>query len=230
MQIWRVPYKLQIRMAGGGERSPGQHVSDVIRDLALRGKILNKKFADNDTMSAERVELGIAWEERLAKHHPEICFHPGEVSVDDIAMTIDGASFLGADRSVFHPTGTDISKPPGCNIKDWDHALHEFKLTWKSSRRDLTAEWMWLTQQKSYLKGMSVASGTPWRTSFLHVFWVNGNYSRQDEDPESGPTYAIWGMQFSDLEIRENWDMIRAHRDRMVKPGPRMSLGSFEQQ
>lgn len=243
MNITRIPYQLQILDAGGPPRSKGQHLSDIIRNLALRGKQLKRQYANKircgcqvvmdeidfqshkcdsllapvriDDMSPERIELGLAWEERLPKHHPEICFHPGEVEVDGISMTIDGATFSresdGSDAiSIFHCDG--------------EGALHEFKLTWKSMNKGVDSEWMWLTQQKGYLYGLKHAHIMDSTVSFLHVFWVNGNYRRDDTDPDSGPRYVIYRIDFSRLEIRENFDMIRAHRDRMVNGGHRVVM------
>lgn len=229
MEIWNVEYKLQV-INSGPPRSGGRHLSDIVRDWALRGRVLDMEYANKvicgcgsvfneisivehncagrDTAekvgswSPERLELGSAWESRLALHHPEIIFHPGELVVEDIPMTIDGATYADNETvSIFNIGG--------------EGALHEFKLTWKSSRRGIEGEIMWMMQDKSYLHGLSVTSGEKWRVAFHHVYWVNGNYSRNDLDPEGGPSYRIYGVRFSDLEIRENWDIIRAHRDRM---------------
>lgn len=205
MRTWRVPYQLQILKAGGQERSTGLHLSDIIRDLSLKGGMLDKKYADGP-MSPEKIELGIAWEERLAKHHPEICFHPGEVVVDGIPMTIDGVSYADGEVTTFGVDG--------------DGAIHEFKLTWKSMRRDITEEFMWLAQIKGYCRGFWL------NNAFLHVYWVNGNYSRTPGDPNAGPQYHIYGLEFTPLEIQENWHMILAHKARMegtVFPRARMN-------
>jgi hypothetical protein len=202
MEIWQVPYQLQIIEAGAG-RSPGLHVSEVIRDLAVRGGQLDKKYVDAD-LSPEKIELGLAWEERVAKHHPEICFHPGEMQVDGISMSVDGISYIEPDEvSIFTVDGVG--------------ALHEFKLTWKSSKKDISGEWMWLTQIKSYLHGMSVTSKpkVTMRSAFLHVYWVNGDYGWMRGGTGSGSRYEIFGMRFTDLEIFENWSMITGHARRL---------------
>jgi hypothetical protein len=201
MRIW--PIEFTIKLDRGTGRSPGRHVSEVIRDLALRGKILDKKYATEDLDAApERVALGLAWEEWIHNQHPEICFHPGEIELDGISMSVDGISYPGDnERSIF-----------GC---DSAGAVHEFKLTWKSSRKPIDEEWMWLTQLKAYCKGMTAVTKQDHSTGFLHVFYVNGNYSRNPEDPDGRPRYKVWGLEFTKNELRENWAMITNHSRRM---------------
>jgi hypothetical protein len=200
MRVWEVPFKIQLDRGTG--RSPGLHVSEVIRDLALRGGILDRKWAtDNIEDAPERVALGLAWEEWIHKQHPEICFHPGEIIVDDVAMSIDGASFNEDEASIF--------------TSDSDGAVHEFKLTWKSSRYPVTDDWMWMAQLKSYIHGMRVSSVAKINVGFMHVFYVMGNYGKDRTDPESNPRYKIFGIEFTDLQIHENWSMIKAHAKRM---------------
>ena len=198
MRIWQVPYQLQILESGGGPRSPGMHVSEIIRDLSVRGGVLDERYA-TEPMSPERIELGIAWEERLAKHHGDtINFHPGEMVVDGVAMSMDGVSY-NDETSVF--------------TCDGEGALHEFKLTWKSSRREIDREFMWMTQIKSYLHGLRVTSGAEYTTAFLHAFFVNGGYGKSGY--KDGPDYQIWGLEFTPLEIHENWTMLISHLARM---------------
>lgn len=209
MRVWDVPFKLNVNL-GGPTRSPGVHLSEVIRDLALRGGILDKKFANDDIEDhPERIALGLAWEEWVSKQHPEICFHPGEVMVDGISMSVDGVSVGSDELSIFGQEGT---------------ALHEIKLTWKSARKPIDEQWMWITQVKGYLHGLSFMQKTKVRRAYLHPFYVNGNYSRSPGDPLGGPKYMIYGMEFSDLEIAENWSMLTSHRDRMFGSGKKISM------
>jgi hypothetical protein len=196
----------------GDYRAPGLHLTQIIRDIALKGKLLDSRYnsaLDPDDLPAG-VCLGIAWEEWLSKLHPEIVFHPGERTFDGVHMNPDGIELF--ERTLIG-TSRHVS----------DLRVHEFKLTWKSSRRRgktqeeaetaekirVIEEWMWMTQLKAYC----AESGTRWGA--LHVFWVMGNYGRDTDDPYSKPYYSIWDIEFTQREIEENWQMIRNHRDIM---------------
>jgi hypothetical protein len=205
------PFRLS--QPDGDYRNPGIHLSQIIRDLALRGKLLDAKYEgklDPDALPA-CVCLGIAWEEWLSKLYPEMVFHPGERQLEGIYMNPDGIEVF--ERTLM-----------GTSRRTYDLRVHEFKLTWKSSRRKgptpeaaelaekvrIMEEWMWMTQLKAYCK----ESGTRWGA--LHVFWVNGNYMRGDSDPFSEPYYSVWDIEFTQREIDENWEMLRNHRDFML--------------
>lgn len=194
MKITPLEFKMDLK--NDGSRSGGLHLSDVIRDVALRSGILDSKYAeqsDDDQSFVMKVSLGLAWEDWLAANvHRDVCYHPGETMVDGISMSPDGVSFSKA-----------------LSPKDDIPTVHEFKLTWKSMKRDISGEWMWLAQIKGYCHAMKTTRAV------LHVYWVNGDYSH--DGPLSGPQYRMYGLEFTLIELSENWRMITGNADQMTK-------------
>jgi hypothetical protein len=184
MKITPVPYKLQLQQDSG--RSKGVHLSNIVRDIALKTGFLKPQYASEkfEDIDPTKMELGMAWEDRVFTiHHPEVLYHPGEVIVDGVAMTTDGLSY------------------------GWiaEGAVHECKLTWKSKKRelDLFGEWMWLAQTMSYCYGHQMT------TAMYHIFWINGDYKRGE--PSGNPSYSLYKLEFTWDEILENWNAILNH-------------------
>ena len=192
--------------AGSLPRSPGLHVSEIIRDVALTMGYLSRddeeeldwtlnryRLAHGENMvkvypaALYRVALGLSWEEWLGRQRPDIHFHGlGELWRDGIVGTPDGLSFTDSGAGI----------------------IHEIKLTWKSSRSDREApserihkEFMWCCQTKSYLQLARVAGGD-FTTAQLHVYWVNGNYRG------SGPEYRTYQLTFTTQELDANWRLL----------------------
>lgn len=188
MDVHDVTHNYPISLANDDTRTPGVHVSDVIRSIAVKiGKLKEyeaEELADievrfpADAQSTLRIALGLAWENWIASALPWIEFHFGEVQLEGIFMTPDGISdVIGIDRNT--------------------HSyLHEFKLTWKSSKRDIRDEWYWLSQVMAYLKKMKL------RAAVVHIYYVNGNYRG------SGPQRRSYHLVFTQAEIDANWTMI----------------------
>ncbi len=79
--------------------------------------------------------------------------------------------------------------------------VEEYKCTWRSSKRDPTDNWDWMAQVKSYCHGLGVTD-TVFRILYLVGDWKGG-----------GPVYRVCRVQFTEGEIRDNWEMVLANRD-----------------
>lgn len=95
--------------------------------------------------------------------------------------------------------------PDLISLSEW--RLGETKYTWKSSRglTELINSgtgpfWVWLVQMKSYCHMINTNKAR------LFAFFVNGNY-RDGYKPE----WRTLDFEFTSMELRENWDMIKAH-------------------
>lgn len=174
------------------ERSPGLHVSAIIRDI-LNKSIKKGERRTDEEMSPNELKrmgtyrsLGFAWERVLQRSLVEefasgACVRPGEFTLDGIYLS-----------------------PDLINIETGH--LEEWKCTWRSSRRaeNLDAEFIeWMWQIKAYLKAVG------YLICILRVFFVNGDYR------DSGPKIMCWRLEFSQIELDENWMMITKHADRM---------------
>lgn len=190
-----------------GPRTPGTHVSEVLREIATGVGLLKKDDSDEldwtlaryRMMYGEnvvklfpncmyRVAMGLAWEEWLGRHRPDLGFHTiGELERDRILGTLDGLQF-----------------------DDRGGIVHEVKLTWKSSRSDretaqqrFATEWLWPAQVKDYCWLASTnprpGNGSVITRGMLHVMWVNGNYKG------SGPEYRQYLLEFQEIEIVTAW-------------------------
>lgn len=197
-------------------RSPGVHLTTITRYVAREAgylKVEKYKFVgrevsvsdeDEDRLEEQkkvlmlarkagqqkiplRMALGMAWEDWAARLYPEMIWQPGELELDGVAMTPDG---LGEDG-----------------------AIDEFKCTYKSSLkggspRDIAIEWLWLAQVKAYcLRVESLAAR-------LHVLYVNGGYRF---DGGEAPEYRVYGLRFSEQELRANWGVVMRNKEKAWK-------------
>lgn len=114
----------RVRLKPKLQRSPGTHLSGVIRYALQESGLLRK--ADEEDELPLRMALGLAWEEWAVGLWPKMKWQPGEVVLDRVYATPDGQ------------TGK---------------ILEEFKATWKSSwQREVTAETIWMWQLAGMLK------------------------------------------------------------------------------
>jgi hypothetical protein len=131
--------------------------------------------------------LELAWldKELTSGQRPEL-IRPGEVVRDGIIGTPDAF-----DTKKFRP--------------------EEYKCTKKSCRQDVSDKkfWHYWVQLKAYAY-MTGASG-----GALYILHINGNYSRDDNDPESGYVIKGWEDEWSTHHLEENWNMIAGHAKRM---------------
>lgn len=173
------------REQSGLVRSPGIHVSDVIRHIE---NTVTKKGKRPPTSELSRDEIrrmgnytsvGWAWEAVLRTSLTKVWYEDYIVPVGEIEC--DGL------------TGT----PDGLNTEEV--CVEEFKATWRSSRRsrDLEGEfWSWMVQIKAYCHMLALLEAR------LRVFFVNGNYR------SSGPEIKVWALSFTREELKQNWKML----------------------
>ncbi len=169
-------------------RSPGQHVSGIIRPLAAEVGFLDKKWCEDlslvdtreitDPTTILRIRIGLAWEQHLIPTLEGVVDHPGELKLEGVYMSPDGES---VDRVFSGSRGIEL-------------IIHEVKATYKSSRRDVREQWMWLTQIKAYCK----AAGT--RFARLYILYICGDYKA----PIS-PQHHIYEIEFSQEELETSW-------------------------
>lgn len=194
--------------SGGAPRTPGVHLSGVLRFMALESGLLRPDdeeedldlllekyphWQQGDKRVFNRIALGLAWEEWYARQQPEdVVFHPGEFARDGITGTPDAVRI------------TDTG----------EMELHEYKLTWRSSRRPIADEWMYWAQMAGYcamVGGMMAertGSAAAGMTGVLHVYYVNGDYAG------SGPILKSYTREFTTKEIETQWAGILKHKDR----------------
>lgn len=207
----------QLRLPRDPNRSPGLHLSTILRDLALRSGVLDAKWdTPMEDRGSELAQIGLAFEDYLARYqHPEIEFHPGELKMDGISMSPDGIQCVD---------NLDLAEV--LRVDMHSYVLSEFKLTKKSSRdfkeslrlqAKNTKLWLW--QIMSYRHALNQCTDYVNNLAKLHVMFVNGNYSRKDEDPEANPTYKIFKLYFESEELANNWAMVKSHRDFMRSKG-----------
>lgn len=128
------------------DRSPGLHLSDVIRSLADTLQLIKKAAGwDMDVTWG----VGLLWEELLtaaygATHAPRL----GEIVVDGIIMTPDGLSLDG-------PRGV---------------VLEEYKATWRSNRNPPYDNLPWGWQIKSYMRSVGTLEAT------MRILYIVGNW------------------------------------------------------
>jgi hypothetical protein len=163
-------------------RSPGIHLSGVIRDLAIRLGYLKPQSRDTEAeeiTGSNYMQLGCGMEyaliQRYTEDEPNRYFCPGELCIDDIYLTPD--MFDGIR---------------------W--AVHEIKMTWKIDVADPMHDkfWMYRTQLKAYCYALQSTVG------HLHVAHVNGTGF-------GGPTYKEYAWEWSVGELKRNWRMIVGH-------------------
>jgi len=156
------------------DRSEGPHISSGIHALCVQ----LGHYEPRDYVNQLQLELGNAFEwamiDRYQRHYPDEYIQPGELEKDGIFGT------------------PDLLHLPTIRV-------HEFKLTWMSSRHepDDPKLWKYLAQLKAYCWMLETESAV------LHVGYVNGDYR------SGGPDYREWEFQFTLPELAENWALLK---------------------
>jgi hypothetical protein len=173
-------------------RTDGLHLSNVTQDMlatmdpARYGTVGRDDAKWGNFLAGLIWErvLEIAWVDRETQIRPEL-IRPGEVTVDGVIGTPDAYD-------------TAIGQP------------EEYKATKKSCRQPITDAkfWHYIVQLKAYAYMVGSTSGALW------VWYVNGNYSRDDDDLESGYVTKGYQFHFTEIELWENWRMILRHANR----------------
>lgn len=135
---------------GTPPRSPGLHVSDLVRAAAIDMHLFqpDDETAGFSQPSINRMCAGLAWEEWLSRQYAgRVQFHPMEVDVHGAKGSPDGFSLTSGNVNV-----------------------HEFKFTWKSANTPVSRCWYWVSQIQAYLLGLQTTQ------AFLHTYHVMGDY------------------------------------------------------
>lgn len=205
---------------GASPRSPGRHVSEVIKELALSRGIWKKD--DQEELDFTLAKYRAARGDDVIKLYPAAMYR--------IAAGLAWESWYGPQQDInFHSIG-ELSKdriigtPDGMKIQPVTGRLvvPEIKYTWKSSQSDrkspmerLKEEYPWTCQTCSYCRLATVGQVKLWHqgnvtlasdnlvmNAELHVFWSNGNYKG------SGPELRVYEIEFTPEEVMGNWNVI----------------------
>ena len=178
-----------IPLGSGEERSPGLHLTDIIKSLEDELGIGYKGDGFEDRFLT--MEMGFWWEDVLERAWGDrSAVRIGEVHMDGVAGSPDG---VGPDPGFIDEDGIVLIEPSDEII------LEEYKLTWKSAKMSLDKVWKYVTQVKAYcyMLGYNVAY---FRAVYVFGYW-NGK----------GPLYREARMGFSDKELKDNWSMLVNH-------------------
>ena len=195
-------------------RTPGLHVSGLIRSAALKYGLLKPRTRQQQVAQDKEQEvlrsfstfssfggggtgltfeedcplivfMGLCWEDRLQQQYPNMVYHIGEFDRDGVLMSPDG-------------------------IEEWNGVwfVDEIKLTYKSMSTPFEFQTLYHIQTKAYCKRL--------KTNYcrFHVLYVNGNYT-----DTRGPHYRLYDITYTDLELQSNWDFLLRHRDWLASTG-----------
>jgi len=205
---------------GAAPRSPGRHVSEVIRELAVSRGIW--KQDDQEELDFTLAKYEAARGGDVVKLYPQAMYR--------IAAGLAWESWYGPQQDInFHAIGElqkdrIIGTPDGLFFDDDGGVVPEIKYTWKSSRSDretpqerISKEYPWTCQGCSYCRlcspervkiwtqnGIVMCSDTLVRRADFHVFWAQGNYRG------SGPELRVYRVEFTPEEVLANWNVITA--------------------
>jgi hypothetical protein len=224
---------LTLRQSEG--RSEGLHLSEIIRDYALAGGVLDAKWIKTDLIEEQNtnlMQLGLAFEQYLeySRQHPEIEMHPGELMTrhteycgecghrEHVGYGCDYCGCIESKPLVIYMTPDGLSL---INKRDYvltsAHFIHEFKFTLKSSRGFIEhlrtrskKSLMWLWQILGYCHAAKTLAAK------LHVMFVAGDYSYSDSD-EARAAYKIYRLEFRQEDVDQNWEMLVKHSLNMIQ-------------
>lgn len=187
------PLDLEVRANQYTERSGGLHLSQITQDIMVTSDP-DRYGQDQGGAKWMNFIMGLVFERALERawldreltgsYRPGL-IRPGEVTKDGITGTPDAYDFIAGEPE-------------------------EFKCTKKSCRQDITDKkfWLYWIQLKAYAYMLGCNSGV------LRVIFINGNYSHDDNDPESGYVMRSWRAEWTQLELDETWFMLVSHARR----------------
>lgn len=182
-------------------RSPGLHVSDIIRYICIeRGY-----FDESTELDMTRLQLGSTLEWALIQRYilefKGSCFQPGELIVDGIPGTPDmlWTLLLNAVHEIKYTDRSCGLEP--CNINESpspNHVINSDKF-WKDR-----------TQLACYCKMMwSLTGDLSWARGRLEICHAKGDYSKvgQVKIPHN-----VWDILYTQRELNETWLMMRSYK------------------
>lgn len=188
------------------ERTDGLHLSQITGDILVG--LDPKKYGRDDEdqgmwmnfllgLIYERA-LELAWLDKELEGFRPGLIRPGEIKWRD---PISGKDVIGT------PDALDMSYISAAGIPG---RPEEYKFSKKSCRQPITDTkfWHYWVQLKAYAFMLGVNSGA------LYILHVNGNNSRDFDDPESSYQIRGWEDTWTDMQLEENWIMLLNHARR----------------
>lgn len=194
------------------DRSPGLHVSDIIRYICIeRGY-----FDESNELDMTRLQLGKALERSLISMYVEeyqgSCFEPGELTVDGIPGTPDMLWTLNFNAvHEFKYTDRSCGLEP-CNINESPSANHIINSDkfWKDR-----------TQLACYCKMLwSLTGDLSWARGRLEICHAKGDYSQG----KVKIPHNVWDVIYSQRELKETWLMMRSYKKLIEREQSRRSV------
>lgn len=193
-------------------RSPGLHISTIINDMAKRLGYINE--SDWEMMTtwgvgllfeiALEIALGGDLAPRLGELQAEYIYH-----CKDCHHVWEEHPFSGKCPECGSENIEDLPiflTPDGYDPL-WGR-VHEYKCTWKSVNNNIVElNWMFMAQTMAYCRVV----GT--KEVKFHILYLMGDYRG------SGPKYLEVEIEFTDLEIEENWQVLLKHAAFMKEEG-----------
>lgn len=208
------------------KRTPGIHLTDVLRDIdGVLGRLKKNSFSADD-LDAFALE-GYLWEWEMTETLVSRVMETDGSALDlsdyqklpEIAVRFDGSAAFEIDYQLDAEIRQAITK--GCLIMSPDGArsnpdrLWECKRSRKSPRFDPDSQRdgkpQWFHQAKVNLLGLSMIRGkfigsVEWHVSFP--------WGEQRHEP---PVYEIWERDYDQAEISQSWAMVGRHVEWRVK-------------
>jgi hypothetical protein len=193
---WQKYLDIGVAKGSGGPRSKGLHMSDIYGAML---KDLHPERYENFKDDEAGLEM----------------FGEGGFAVEHIIER--GLKGRHAERPEEFQTPEGIYFSPDLLIYEHDTnrvRLGEIKAAWMSSRevprKSTSSSFMsfppkfdkYLYQIKAYCYHL----GTPY--ACLIVYFVNGKYDCKNRAEELKPELHVWELEFSDIELREHWQML----------------------
>jgi hypothetical protein len=183
-------YRAWLRERDAPPRTPGIHVSDVLRRMLVDIGRYEKDAVFNDV----RGDLGFAWEDVLSTVLAgRMADESGYVRLPMMELERDG--IYGSPDGVLLDAATD------------EFFIEETKATWMSATHAIDSPKLlpWVMQGKTYC---CLAGCTRLR---IRAFFVNGNYKFDG----AGPTVREWWITFTARELAEWWSAFTRMADKI---------------
>lgn len=162
-------------------RSEGVHLTDIIKDIMIESHI-------QKTMS------GSVWKEDQLHLAGEVGFMWEEILSSALKNRLPcRIGELELDGILLSPDGIEVDEVDGEPI------LSEYKSVWSSSKREPIDNWKWMAQTKGYCKALGLTKVR------MYILYLMGDYKG------GGPQYRKCTIEFTELEIEENWEMLVNH-------------------
>jgi hypothetical protein len=217
-------------------RTPGLHLTDVVKDLLTKAGIGRKyRSAEAGGYNQEQLDKfalqGFLWEDvfSYALAHrlcgtatyirlPEIAYNP--ITRHAFWIHYDDSGRLLTPV----PKGYFICSPDGGRIQDeFFHSVAEFKWTTMSANMQPDTdkpEWFW--QVRGYMGAISDESGYHVGRAEWHVHFCRGDYKGG-----SPPMYEQWEREYSVGEVEDTWSALSNHALWTVKNDPNHPWGRW---